>query len=119
MSRKQEVLLGSLSMYCAFIPNASVDLNFSVDQLNIKGSNIKGVGNFVVTKRTLVAPWWADTLLIPSMKQGLVKGAILCFRNLYFYFRHGESTSTASQKSKDLNKVPLLLQDLALPTVSK
>ena len=51
--------------------------------------------------------------------QGLVKGAILCFRNLYFYFRHGESTSTASQltspasqKSKDLNKVPLLLQDL-------
>ena len=43
--------------------------------------------------------------------QGLVKGAILCFRNLYFYFRHGESTSTASQKSKDLNKVPLLLQD--------
>ena len=51
--------------------------------------------------------------------KGLVKGAILCFRNLYFYFRHGESTSTASQltspasqKSKDLNKVPLLLQDL-------
>ena len=51
--------------------------------------------------------------------QGLVKGAILCFRNLYFYFRHGERTSTASQltspasqKSKDLNKVPLLLQDL-------
>ena len=45
-------------------------------------------------------------------RQGLEKGAILCFRNLYFYFRHGESTSTASQKSKDLNKVPLLLQDL-------
>ena len=51
--------------------------------------------------------------------QGLVKGAILCFRNLNFYFQHGESTSTASQltspasqKSKDLNKVPLLLQDL-------
>ena len=51
--------------------------------------------------------------------QGLVKGAILCFRNPYFYFRHGESTSTASQltspanqKSKDLNKVSLLLQDL-------
>ena len=48
-------------------------------------------------------------------------GAILCFRNLYFYFRHGESTSTASlltspasQKSKDLNKVSLLLQDLEL-----
>ena len=54
-----------------------------------------------------------------SHKQGLVKGAILCFRNPYFYFRHGESTSTASQlnspasqKSKDLNKVLLLLQDL-------
>ena len=50
--------------------------------------------------------------------QGLVKGAKLCFRNPYFYFRHGESTSRAcqltspvSQKSKDLNKVPLLLQD--------
>ena len=48
-----------------------------------------------------------------------VKGAILCFRNLYFYFQHGENTSTASQltspasqKSKDLNKVPLILQDL-------
>ena len=56
--------------------------------------------------------------------QGLVKGAILCFRNLYFYFRHGESTSTASQltspasqKSKDLNKVPLLLQDLDLQSI--
>ena len=56
--------------------------------------------------------------------QGLVKGAILCFRNPYFYFRHGESTSTASQltspasqKSKDLNKVSLLLQDLAYNTL--
>ena len=29
--------------------------------------------------------------------QGLVKGAKLCFRNPYFYFRHGESTSIASQ----------------------
>ena len=54
-------------------------------------------------------------------KQGLVKGAILCFRNPYFYFRHGESPSTASQltspaiqKSKDLTKVLLLLQDLAM-----
>ena len=37
----------------------------------------------------------------PQM-QGLVKGAILCFRNPNFYFWHGESTSTASQKSKDL-----------------
>ena len=56
--------------------------------------------------------------------QGLVKGAILCLRNPYFYFRHGESTSTASQltspasqKSKDLNKVSLLLQDLAYASV--
>ena len=51
--------------------------------------------------------------------QGLVKGAILCLRNPYFYFRHGERTSgasqqssTASQLSKDLNKVPLILQNL-------
>ena len=51
--------------------------------------------------------------------QGIVKGAILCFRNPYFYFRYGESTSTASQltstasqKSQDLNNVPLLLQNL-------
>ena len=58
-----------------------------------------------------------------SFSQSLVKGAILCFRKLYFYFQHGESTSTASQltfpasqKSKDLNKVPLLLQDLG-PTL--
>ena len=51
--------------------------------------------------------------------QGLVKGAKLSFRYPYFYFRHGESTSTASQltspasqKSKDLKKVLLILQDL-------
>ena len=59
------------------------------------------------------------TMDFDYLNQGLVKGVILCFRNLYFYFQHGESTSTASQltspasqKSKDLNKVPLLLQDL-------
>ena len=51
--------------------------------------------------------------------QGLVKGAKLCFRYPYFYFWHGESTSTASQKSKDLNKVPLLLQDLACKNISE
>ena len=52
--------------------------------------------------------------------QGLVKGEKFCFRNLDFYFRHGESTSTASkqtstasQLSKEINKVPLLLQNLA------
>ena len=51
--------------------------------------------------------------------QGLVKGAVFCQSNPYFCFWHGESTSTASQlsspasqKSKDLNKVSLLLQDL-------
>ena len=61
-----------------------------------------------------------------DLEQGLVKGAILCFRNLYFYFWHGESTSTASQltspasqKSKDLNKVLLLLQDLGLESTSQ
>ena len=51
--------------------------------------------------------------------QGFVEGGVFCFRYLVFYFQHGESTSTAnqltspaSQKSKDLNKVLLLLQDL-------
>ena len=53
-----------------------------------------------------------------SLDQGLLKGAIL-FQKPYFCFLHGEITSTASQltspasqKSKDLNKVLLLLQDL-------
>ena len=41
--------------------------------------------------------------------QGLVKGAKLCFRYPNFYFRYGEYF----QKRKDLNKVLLLLQDLA------
>ena len=52
-------------------------------------------------------------------KHGFVKGEVFCFRYLDFYFWHGESistasqlTSTASQKSQDLNKVPLLLQNL-------
>ena len=56
---------------------------------------------------------------IKAWNQGLVKGAKLCFRYPYFYFRHGESTSTASQQtytasqlSKEINKVPLLLQNL-------
>ena len=59
-------------------------------------------------------------------EQGLVIGAILCVRNPYFYFQHGESTSTASQltspasqKSKDLNKVLLLLQDLGYTKKNK
>ena len=63
-------------------------------------------------------------MLLEWGEQGLVKGAILCFRNPFFYFRHGESTSTASQltspasqKSKDLNKVSLLLQDLDISSL--
>ena len=37
------------------------------------------------------------TIRAPANKyltQGLVKGEKFCFRNLYFYFRNGESTST-------------------------
>ena len=36
------------------------------------------------------------------LDQGLVKGAILCFRNPYFYFWQGESTSTANQPTNQL-----------------
>ena len=56
---------------------------------------------------------------VVSFTQCLVKEEKFCFRYLDFYFRHGESTSTASQltstasqKSKDSNKISLLLQDL-------
>ena len=52
--------------------------------------------------------------------QGFVKGEVFCFRRADFYFRYGESISaasqqisTASQLSKEINKVPLLLQNLA------
>ena len=62
---------------------------------------------------------YLESFRLDVMTQGLVKGALLCFRNPYFYFQHGESTSAtsqltspASQKSKDLNKGSLLLQDL-------
>ena len=62
--------------------------------------------------------------LFQHPNQGLVKGVLLCFRNLNFYFQHGASTCTASQltsptsqKSKDLNKVSLLLQDLDQDTL--
>ena len=51
--------------------------------------------------------------------QGFVKGEEFCFRYLDFYFLHGESTSTASQKSKDLNKVLLLLKDLGQMAIFK
>ena len=60
---------------------------------------------------------WHEVLMIHyrysfhhRKNQGLVKGENFCFRNLDFYFRHRESTSTASQKSKDLNKVSLLFK---------
>ena len=64
--------------------------------------------------------WHKSNVLYEWQCQALLKGAILCFRNPYFYFRHGESTSivsqqtyAASQLSKDLNNIPLLLQNLA------
>ena len=56
---------------------------------------------------------------VMGWEQGFVKGEVFCFRYPYFYFRHGEITFqasqltyTAGQLSKDLNKVPLLLQNL-------
>ena len=55
----------------------------------------------------------------PSLIQEFVKGEVFCFRYPYFNFWRGVSISTASQQtsaasqlSKDLNKVPLLLQNL-------
>ena len=58
---------------------------------------------------------------LDSVPKGFVKGEVFCFRYLDFYFRRGESTFTASQltspasqKSQDLNKVPLLLKTLGL-----
>ena len=55
--------------------------------------------------------------------QGFVKEEVFCFRYPYFYFWHEEITSTASQQTstasqlnKDLNKVPLLLQNLGWST---
>ena len=63
--------------------------------------------------------------LLNGVKQALVKGEKFCFRNLDFCFGHGESTPTASQltspasqNSKDLNKVSLLLQDLGYSIVT-
>ena len=47
-----------------------------------------------------------------SSAQGLLKGEKFCFKYSVFYFWHGESSSTASQKSQDINKVSLLLKDL-------
>ena len=50
--------------------------------------------------------------------QGLVKGEKFCLRYLDFYFRHSQLTSPASQKSQDINKVSLLLQDLECSTLN-
>ena len=44
---------------------------------------------------------------------GLKPSPRICKRRYpFFHFRHGEKTSRASQLSKDLNKVPLLLKNL-------
>ena len=58
--------------------------------------------------------FYGESMKQVHTNQCFAKGEELCYRNLYFYFQHGESTSTASQKSKDLNKVSILLQDLGL-----
>ena len=57
--------------------------------------------------------------------QGFVKGEVFCSKYLDFYFRHGESTftasqltSSASQKSQDINKVSFLLQDLGCTIIT-
>ena len=42
--------------------------------------------------------------------QGLVKGEKFCFRNLYFYFQHGESHGEALGPSGE-NFTPLLEND--------
>ena len=67
-------------------------------------------------QKTIVKTAMVNSKYTITYTQGLVKGEKLCFRNLYFYFWHGESTSTASQitspasqKIKDLYKVQLLL----------
>ena len=105
----------------------STSTTFVVDASEIEDEeeeNDEGFKGLVQARRQKlrrkVWPQIIFLVIIQNCYQGLVKGAILCFRNPYFYFRHGESTSTASQitspasqKSKDLNKVSLLLQDLA------
>ena len=59
-------------------------------------------------KQGVETDFFGAECLTENCTQGLVKGEKLCFRNLDFYFQHGESTSTASQltspdsqKSKD------------------
>ena len=94
----------------------AVKLNMSKMRIKIVTCcHFPRIGNIYILFIVVGGLWRPD-----EYDQGLVKGAILCFRNPYFYFWHGESTSTASkltspasQKSKDLKKVSLLLQDLA------
>ena len=64
----------------------------------------------------------AGTYLIFSR---ICKRRVFCFRYADFYFRYGESTSAASQQtskasqlSKEINKVPLLLQNLMFSHLS-
>ena len=73
--------------------------------------------NIVICRQHVGAGLWDDRL-----QQGFVKGEVFCFRYCYFYFQHGESTSTAShqtsiasQLSKDLNEVPLLTKSWVTP----
>ena len=69
------------------------------------------VVTYCILPKLINLVWWNKWTL--CLSQGLVKGEK--------FFRHGESTSTASQltspasqKSQDINKVSLLLQDLCL-----
>ena len=45
----------------------------------------------------------------------ICKRRVILFQISLIYFRYGETTYTASQLSKEINKVPLLLQNLAEP----
>ena len=95
-------------------------------QLSCHGSLASDPPEIIFSVQIFLRDILKDFLGHHGFIQGLVKGAILCFRNLYFYIQQGESTSTASQltspasqKSKDLNKVSLLLQDLAFHSSNK
>ena len=65
------------------------------------GKNICHLGIFV-SLRIMNIETIPTLLSLPR----ILKGEVFCFRYPYFYFRHGESTSTASQISKEINKVP-------------
>ena len=48
-----------------------------------------GLRNFFQYQKTSMLDFIDITCLCHGHTQGLVKGVILCFRNPYFYFRHG------------------------------